>query len=89
MRFKSLRTHVALLVGLCILAVVAVLVGYATLAASRSQALVTERTGELLEANAEQRLRALADARTQEISRQAGAGGGPGPGRHQRPDGEK
>ncbi|PXX96684.1 methyl-accepting chemotaxis protein [Halomonas sp. LBP4] len=70
MRFKSLRTHVALLVGLCILAVVAVLVGYATLAASRSQALVAERTGELLEANAEQRLRALADARTQEIRRQ-------------------
>ncbi|ATJ81051.1 hypothetical protein ACFPTY_17665 [Halomonas beimenensis] len=70
MRFKSLRTHVALLVGLCILAVVAVLVGYATLAGSRSQALVAERTEALLEANAERRLLALAEARTQAIRRQ-------------------
>ncbi|MDR5866929.1 methyl-accepting chemotaxis protein [Halomonas koreensis] len=70
MRFKSLRSHVALVVGLCILVLVAALVGYATLAGSRSQALVAERAGELIEANAEQRLKALAEARTQAIRRQ-------------------
>ncbi|WP_173835034.1 methyl-accepting chemotaxis protein [Halomonas sp. HG01] len=67
MQFKSLRTHVALLVGLCILLVAAVLVGYATVSASRSQALVADQAGELLEENAEQRLRALAEARSEEI----------------------
>ncbi len=67
MQFKSLRTHVALLVGLCILLVVAVLVGYATVSASRSQALVADQTGELLREKAELRLRALAEARSEEI----------------------
>lgn len=67
MQFKSLRTHVALLVGLCILLVAAVLVGYATVSASRSQALVADQAGELLRENAEQRLRALAEARSEEI----------------------
>ncbi|MBB3141402.1 methyl-accepting chemotaxis protein [Halomonas organivorans] len=70
MRFKSLRTHVALLVGLCILAVAAVLVGYATWAGSRSQSLVAQHAGDLVEANARQRLEALAEARSQAIRRQ-------------------
>ena len=69
MRFKSLRSFVTLLVGACILIVVAALVSYAMLANSRSQALVEARTSELLRDNARERLQALAAARSQDIQR--------------------
>ncbi|WP_304526436.1 methyl-accepting chemotaxis protein [Halomonas sp. I5-271120] len=69
MHFKSLRSFVTLLVGACILIVVAALVSYAMLANSRSQALVEARTSELLRDSARERLQALAEARSQDIQR--------------------
>ncbi|GEN23174.1 chemotaxis transducer [Halomonas cupida] len=67
MRFKSLRTYVALLVGFCILSVVGALVAYSTWAETRSQQLVADHTGELLQQEAEQRLRTLAEANVRQI----------------------
>ncbi|WP_192035806.1 methyl-accepting chemotaxis protein [Halomonas sp. YLGW01] len=69
MRFKSLRSFVTLLVGTCILIVVAALVSYAMMANSRSQTLVEARTGELLRENARERLMALAEAQSQDVQR--------------------
>ncbi|WP_168015831.1 methyl-accepting chemotaxis protein [Halomonas salinarum] len=69
MRFKSLRSFVTLLVGGCILIVVAALVSYAMIANSRSQALVEDRTSELLRESARERLMALAEAQSQDIQR--------------------
>lgn len=67
MHFKSLRTYVALLVGLCILSVVGSLVAYSTWADTRSRQLVARHTGELLQQEAEQRLRTLAEANVQQV----------------------
>ncbi|WP_251976160.1 methyl-accepting chemotaxis protein [Salinicola avicenniae] len=60
MHFKSVRTLVTLLVGGCILLVVAALVGYSLYASTRSQALVDARTQALMEDSVDQRLDAVA-----------------------------
>ncbi|TDV97289.1 methyl-accepting chemotaxis protein [Halomonas alkaliantarctica] len=67
MKFKSVRTLIATLVGGCILLVVAALVIYSVIANARSQALVESQTKELLERNIEARLTAIASAQTEEI----------------------
>ncbi|BBI54459.1 hypothetical protein HORIV_68800 [Vreelandella olivaria] len=67
MKFKSVRTLIATLVGGCILLVVAALVIYSVIANARSQALVESQTKELLESNIEARLTAIASAQTEEI----------------------
>ncbi|MGM0823303.1 MAG: methyl-accepting chemotaxis protein [Pseudomonadota bacterium] len=67
MKFKSVRTLIATLVGGCILLVVAALVIYSVIANARSQALVEKQTKALLERNIEARLAATASAQTEEI----------------------
>jgi len=67
MQFKSVRTQVTLLVGGCILLVVAALVGYSMYASSRSQALVDASTRDLLEKNIAKRLDAIAADQTARI----------------------
>ncbi|MEL7965972.1 methyl-accepting chemotaxis protein [Vreelandella neptunia] len=67
MKFKSVRTLIATLVGGCILLVVTALVIYSVIANARSQALVESQTKELLERNIEARLTAIASAQTEEI----------------------
>ncbi|MEG3079266.1 hypothetical protein R3F64_05265 [Halomonas sp. 5021] len=67
MKFKSVRTLIATLVGACILLVVAALVIYSVIANARSQALVEKQTKALLERNIEARLAAIASAQTEEI----------------------
>ncbi|MAX33373.1 MAG: methyl-accepting chemotaxis protein [Halomonadaceae bacterium] len=69
MRFKSLRSFVTLLVGSCILILVAALVSYSMIANSRSQALIEDRASELLRDNARERLLVLAEAQSQDIQR--------------------
>ncbi|MGO2382887.1 MAG: methyl-accepting chemotaxis protein, partial [Halomonas sp.] len=70
MNFKSVRTLITLLVGGCILLVVAALVVYSLVANERSQALVEDQTKELLERNIEERLTAVASAQAERIQGQ-------------------
>ncbi|WP_157958932.1 HAMP domain-containing protein, partial [Salinicola sp. RZ23] len=67
MHFKSIRTLVTLLVGACIVFVVAALVGYTIYANTRSQALVDSRTDELLTASIRERLNAVAGREAERI----------------------
>ncbi len=67
MHFKSIRTLVTLLVGACIVFVVAALVGYTVYANARSQALVDARTDALLTESIRERLRAVAGREAERI----------------------
>ncbi|WP_198651886.1 cache domain-containing protein, partial [Salinicola sp. RZ23] len=67
MHFKSIRTLVTLLVGACIVFVVAALVGYTIYANTRSQALVDSRTDELLTTSIRERLNAVAGREAERI----------------------
>ena len=73
MKFNSIKFSVALLAGASVLAVVIALVLYALFAASRSQALVEERTHTLLEQIIEQRLISLIQAQASDIQRELDA----------------
>ena len=57
MHFKSVRTLVALMVGVCILLVVVALISYSLYADSRSQALVDVKTRALMTQSIDERLR--------------------------------
>ena len=70
MRFKSIQFSVAFLAGASILAVVVALVLYALFAGTHTQALVQQRTQELLQESIHQRLRAIADAQVGKLQRQ-------------------
>ncbi|MGO2146789.1 MULTISPECIES: methyl-accepting chemotaxis protein [Halomonas] len=70
MNFKSVRTLITLLVGGCILLVVAALAAYSLVANERSQAVVEDQTKELLERNIEARLTAVASAQAELIQGQ-------------------
>ncbi|WIX32361.1 methyl-accepting chemotaxis protein [Salinicola sp. JS01] len=67
MHFKSIRTLVTLLVGTCIVFVVAALVGYTIYANARSQALVDARTDTLLTTSIRERLSAVAGREAEHI----------------------
>ncbi len=67
MHFKSIRTLVATLVGICIVVLVVALVGYATFTNSRSAEFVDKQTRELLEQNIKQRLDAVAATQAERI----------------------
>ncbi|WP_110654718.1 methyl-accepting chemotaxis protein [Salinicola halimionae] len=67
MHFKSVRTLVTLLVGVCIVVVAAALVGYSLYADSRSQALVDAQTQRLMTDSIDERLTAVASDRAQQI----------------------
>ena len=77
MHFKSVRTLVALMVGVCILLVVVALISYSLYADSRSQALVDVKTRALMTQSIDERLTAIASDRAQQI--QALCRGGPRP----------
>ncbi|MDD2159035.1 methyl-accepting chemotaxis protein [Pseudomonas sp. MIL19] len=70
MKLKSIQFSVAAMAGASVLAVVAALVMYAVFASNRSQALVQERTRDLLEQVIQQRLTALAQAQVLQIQRE-------------------
>ncbi|MBB2494628.1 methyl-accepting chemotaxis protein [Aquipseudomonas ullengensis] len=70
MRFKSIQFSVAALAGASILAVVVALVLYALYTSSRTQALLQERSHDLLEQVINQRLVALAEAQVGQLQRQ-------------------
>ncbi|MEK1908345.1 MAG: methyl-accepting chemotaxis protein [Pseudomonas sp.] len=70
MRFKSIQFSVAALAGASILAVVVALVLYALYTSSRTQALLQERSHDLLEQVIDQRLVALAEAQVGQLQRQ-------------------
>ncbi len=70
MRFKSIQFSVAFLAGASILAVVVALVLYALFAGTRTQALVQQRTQDLLQESIHQRLRTIADAQVGKLQRQ-------------------
>ena len=67
MHFKSLRSFVVVLVGACILTVVAALVLYSVISTSRSQAAVEAQTRELIESSTKERLMVLASAQAEAI----------------------
>ncbi len=67
MHFKSVRTLVALMVGVCILLVVVALISYSLYADSRSQALVDVKTRALMTQSIDERLTAIASDRAQQI----------------------
>ncbi|SDL88957.1 methyl-accepting chemotaxis protein [Modicisalibacter muralis] len=70
MHFKSLRSFVVVVVGACILTVVAALVAYSLFTTARTQATVETRTGALLKQAIDERLAALARAQAGQIQRQ-------------------
>ncbi|MBM7060155.1 methyl-accepting chemotaxis protein [Pseudomonas sp. UL073] len=70
MKLKSIQFSVAALAGASVLAVVAALVLYSLFAGARTQALVQERTQDLLGQVIKERLAALARAQVGEIQRE-------------------
>ena len=67
MHFKSIRTLVTLLVGACIVFVVAAMVAYTVYANARSQALVDARTDALLTTGIRERLKTVAGREAERI----------------------
>ncbi|WIX32364.1 methyl-accepting chemotaxis protein [Salinicola sp. JS01] len=67
MHFKSIRTLVTLLVGACIVFVVAAMVAYTVYANARSQALVDARTDTLLTTGIRERLKTVAGREAERI----------------------
>ncbi|UYF99744.1 methyl-accepting chemotaxis protein [Halomonas sp. GD1P12] len=70
MKFKSVRTLIALLVGGCILLVITALVFYSLVSDKRSNRLVERETRALLERNIEARLDAIAGEQAERIKGQ-------------------
>lgn len=70
MKFRSIQFSVAVLAGASILAVVIALVLYSLMSTSRTQALVQERTGVLLEAVIRERLLTLAESQVGHLQRE-------------------
>ncbi|PAU53152.1 chemotaxis protein [Pseudomonas sp. PIC25] len=70
MKFKSIQFSIAALAGVSVLAVVAALVLYSLLSGARTQALVEERTRDLLEKLINERLVTLTQAQASQIQRE-------------------
>ncbi|EWC39255.1 methyl-accepting chemotaxis protein [Stutzerimonas stutzeri] len=68
--FRSIQTSFAVLAGACTLAIMAALLLYAAVSSMRTQELVEERTGTLIDAMVEERVTALAQWQASRIQAQ-------------------